>query len=206
MSTGQDGTRGTGVFLGGRYSYDDLVAFGGIPENSVEVRASNRIRHQHNADATQMERAQQLAAAKNCGAYAGTHSRSKFSLSYISDTSFLSRTSKLGICLGASNDEIAATILNIKRSDNERTLIMLSKNIDEKIENDREENGENEKKCEIFEKAASLSMDLTAEEQLGSDDIANPPISLPKITRVYKRREKVIPTVVRRSSRLKKNI
>jgi hypothetical protein len=98
------------------------------------------------------------------------------------------------VCLGASNDEIAAAILNIKRSDNERTLIMLSKNIDEKIENDSDENGENGKKFEIFE------------EQLGSDDIANPPISLPKITRVYKRREKVIPTVVRRSSRLKKNI
>jgi hypothetical protein len=47
MSRGQEGTRGTGVFLGGRYSYDDLVAFGGIPENSVEVRSSDRIRHQH---------------------------------------------------------------------------------------------------------------------------------------------------------------
>jgi hypothetical protein len=96
MSRGQDGTRGTGVFLGGRYSYDDLVAFGGIPENSVEVRASDRIRHQHNADATQMERAQQLAAAKNCGAYAGTHSRSKFSLSSISDTSFYLELRNLG--------------------------------------------------------------------------------------------------------------
>jgi hypothetical protein len=57
---------------------------------------------------------------------------------------------KLGLCLGASNDEIAATILNIKQSDNERTLIMLSKNIDEKIENDHEEIGENGKKCEFF--------------------------------------------------------
>jgi hypothetical protein len=49
-------------------------------------------------------------------------------------------------------------------------------------------------------------MDLTAEEQLGSDEIANPPISVPKITRVYKRREKVVPIVVRRSSRLKKKL
>jgi hypothetical protein len=122
------------------------------------------------------------------------------------DASFLSRTSKLGVCLGASNDEIAAKILNIKKSDNERTLIMLSKNIDEKIENDHEENGENEQKCEIFEKGVSLLIDLTAEKLLGSDDIANPPISLPKISRVYKRKEKVIPTVVCRSSRLKKNI
>jgi hypothetical protein len=206
MSRGHDDARGTGVFLGGRYSYDDLVAFGGIPENSVEVRSSDRIRLQHNADATQLERAQQLAAAKNCGSYAGTHPRSKFSLSSISDASFLSRTSKLGVCLGASNDEIAATILNIKQSDNERTLIMLSKNIDEKIENDHGEIGDNGKKCEIFEKASSLSMDLTAEEQLGSDEIANPPISIPKITRVYKRREKVVPIAVRRSSRLKKKL
>jgi hypothetical protein len=45
------------VYLGGRYSYDDLVAFGGIPEASVDVRASEQIRQQHNADVTQMERA-----------------------------------------------------------------------------------------------------------------------------------------------------
>jgi hypothetical protein len=49
-------------------------------------------------------------------------------------------------------------------------------------------------------------MDLMAEEQLGSDEIANPPISVPKITRVYKRREKVDPIAVRRSSRLKKKL
>jgi hypothetical protein len=83
---------------------------------------------------------------------------------------------------------------------------MLSKNIDEKIENDHEEIDDNGKKCEIFEKASSLSMDLMAEEQLGSDEIANPPISVPKITRVYKRREKVVPIAVRRSSRLKKKL
>jgi hypothetical protein len=112
ISRGQDGT---GVYLGGHYSYDDLVAFGGITEKFVEVQASDRIRHQHNADATQMERAQQLAATKNCGSYAGTHSCSKFSLSSILDASFLSRTLKLGVCLGASNDEITATILNIKK-------------------------------------------------------------------------------------------
>jgi hypothetical protein len=131
---------------------DDLVAFWWYSGEFCEVRASDQIRHQHNANATQIERAQQLAAAKNCGSYAGTHSRSKFPLSSILDASFLSRTSKLGVCLGASNDEIAATILNIKRSDNERTLIMLSKNIDEKIENDHGENGENEKNVKSLKK------------------------------------------------------
>jgi hypothetical protein len=83
---------------------------------------------------------------------------------------------------------------------------MLSKNIDEKLETDCDQNCDNDKKCDIFEKANSLSMDSTAEEQLGSDDAANPPISLPKITRVYKRREKVVPKVVLRSSRLNKNL
>ncbi|KAM0914097.1 hypothetical protein ACQ4PT_011786 [Festuca glaucescens] len=49
---------GTGVFLGGRYTQTDLIAFGGIPEPKVVgVRSSPRICLQPNSDVTQLERA-----------------------------------------------------------------------------------------------------------------------------------------------------
>ncbi|KAM0873908.1 hypothetical protein ACQ4PT_037759 [Festuca glaucescens] len=56
---------GTGVFLGGRLSVDKVVDFGGISPPSVGARLSQPIKHQRDADATQMERAQNLAKAKD---------------------------------------------------------------------------------------------------------------------------------------------
>jgi hypothetical protein len=52
---GSDSTRGTGVFLGGRYSKQKVIDYGGIPEATVlGVRTSERIKAQPNADATQL--------------------------------------------------------------------------------------------------------------------------------------------------------
>ncbi|KAM0839720.1 hypothetical protein ACQ4PT_060123 [Festuca glaucescens] len=48
---------GTGVFLGGRFSMEDVMAYGGIASPATEVRSSERIRQQYNADATQLDRA-----------------------------------------------------------------------------------------------------------------------------------------------------
>ncbi|XP_051190784.2 uncharacterized protein [Lolium perenne] len=62
---------GTGVFLGGRLSVDEVVAYGGVSPPMVGSRSSKRILHQSNADATQMERAQQLAKAKEESLYSG---------------------------------------------------------------------------------------------------------------------------------------
>ncbi|KAM0837823.1 hypothetical protein ACQ4PT_061373 [Festuca glaucescens] len=56
---------GTGVFLGGRLSNDEVVDFGGISPPVKGARSSGRIRLQENADDTQMERAQKLAKAKD---------------------------------------------------------------------------------------------------------------------------------------------
>jgi hypothetical protein len=52
---------GTGVFLGGRYSNEELISFGGIPNANASIRSSERIRAQYNADDTQMDRAMHLA-------------------------------------------------------------------------------------------------------------------------------------------------
>ncbi|XP_047092941.1 uncharacterized protein LOC124704713 [Lolium rigidum] len=62
---------GTGVYLGARYSMEDVVNFGGIPAKAAEVRSSERIRLQPNADAPQMERAQTLTQAKKAGSISG---------------------------------------------------------------------------------------------------------------------------------------
>jgi hypothetical protein len=53
---------GTGLFFGGRYSKEEVIKFGGISENVAKgMRSSDRIRAQPNADATQIERAQERA-------------------------------------------------------------------------------------------------------------------------------------------------
>jgi hypothetical protein len=45
--------QGTGVFLGGRYSREEVIKYGGISEHVAKsVRSSERIRAQSNADAT----------------------------------------------------------------------------------------------------------------------------------------------------------
>lgn len=70
---GSESTRGTGVFLGGRYSKQKVIDYGGIPEATVlGVRTSERIKAQPNADATQLERAQQNAQAREDILYSGS--------------------------------------------------------------------------------------------------------------------------------------
>ncbi|KAK1612226.1 hypothetical protein QYE76_035899 [Lolium multiflorum] len=72
LSQGLHGKVGTGVFLGGRCSMEDVVKFGGISPPSKDLRSSERIRVQHNADDSQMARAQQLAQAKNVALFSET--------------------------------------------------------------------------------------------------------------------------------------
>jgi hypothetical protein len=131
--------------LGGRLSNDAAVAFGGISPPTKGARTSSRIRLQENADDTQMERAQKLAKAKDVvsslctsltkdkGLAAGTPQPSKFSLCSISDDIIISRAEKIGVSFGSSPSMVSKLVKNIKDSDNTRTLIMLSKNLDEKI-------------------------------------------------------------------------
>ncbi|KAM0847605.1 hypothetical protein ACQ4PT_054888 [Festuca glaucescens] len=138
VSEGHHGTVGTGVFLGGRFSMKDVVKFGGIPPPSKDLQSSERISHQHNADATQMARAQQLAQAKN------------------------------------------SAPLSEKKKD------------DIVLHND------------TLEHAQDLASDLHDEDHFSTEERA--PIREKKILKVYKRKVKVAPKVVRRSVRLSKKI
>jgi hypothetical protein len=84
--------------LNGTPSREDIIAFGGIPDvSSTDLRSSGRIRAQPNADATQMERAMVLAAARDSP---GTIKTPCLSFCDIPDSVVAERVSKLGVSLG----------------------------------------------------------------------------------------------------------
>jgi hypothetical protein len=153
-------SEGTMVFLGSRYSKDDLIAFGGISDAQTMVHTSEWIRMQANADDTQLERVMQLSAAKNTGSFTCTHEHSKYFLSSISNVDILARADKLGISLGGSPSNVMD-----KTSDNSRTVIMLTKNLEEKMVKPDESN------TEVLNHASILSSDLGKDEDEESDDI-----------------------------------
>jgi hypothetical protein len=186
---------GTGVYLGGRYTSEDILAFGGISAREMDVRSSERIRCQPNADAPQMERAQLLTQARKEGSLTGTQSFSKFSLNSLSNDTVINRAARLGVSLGVSPEQISNSINIIKEKDNMRTVVMLAKNLKEK--------SAEEDQHSILDQATNLSVDLVGEEQLGSEE-SSAFFVKPKITKVYKRKQKVIPIAVRRSARLSK--
>jgi hypothetical protein len=86
--------RGTGDFLGGRYSQAEVLAFGGIP--TAGIRSSERIKKQPNADAMQLERAQGVALQRDQAMDSGNSKFSMFTLASFSNESIIDRASKLG--------------------------------------------------------------------------------------------------------------
>jgi hypothetical protein len=71
---------GTGAFLGGHYSKGSLINFGGISKQNSNIRSSDKIRAQFNADDTQVDRAMNLTEVNNIGSFQGTNAHSKFFL------------------------------------------------------------------------------------------------------------------------------
>jgi hypothetical protein len=195
---GVQNLEGTGVFLGGRYSMEEVIGFGGISHADSLVRSSERIRRQYNADDTQLDRAIQLTEAKNKGSSSGTFNNTKFFLQSIPHENVIATASKLGVSLGDSQSDVLNTLNMINRNDSKRTLIMLSKNLEEKIP-DQIEMEEN-----ILNKANNLSQDLVNEEFVESDDILNLTLADIKKNRVFKKKVSVKKPVARRSARLKK--
>jgi hypothetical protein len=191
-------SKGTGAFLGGRYSREDLVSFGGISEAEPLVRTSERIRMQANADDTQLERAMHLSAAKNTGSFTGKSENSKFFLSSISNDDVLDRADKLGVSLGESPRTTLDTINLIKNADTARTMIMLTKNLEEKLGRPDDSNSE------VLNHASLLSSDLGENEGEGSDDILGLTLAEIKLKSLLKKKKKKKKVQVRRSKRLNK--
>jgi hypothetical protein len=120
--------QGTGVFLGGRYSREEVIKFGGISEQVAKsVRSSERIRAQPNADATQMERAQERAILRDFGNLKGTNLIPQFTLASIPNEVAVASASKLRVSLGKSPSQIESLIALIKNRDLELSLIMLKR-------------------------------------------------------------------------------
>jgi hypothetical protein len=107
--------QGTGVFLGGRYSGEEVIKYGGISEQVAKsVRSSERIRAQPNADATQMEHAQERAILRDFGNLKGTNLIPQFTLASIRNDVVVASASKLGVSLGKSPSQIESSIDSIK--------------------------------------------------------------------------------------------
>jgi hypothetical protein len=162
--TDSEPTRGTGVFLGGRYSREEVIAFGGIPESAVlGVRTSERIKAQPNADATQLERAQSHAQARDDILYSGNKIPSQFTIAAIPNDVVVARASKLGISLGMSPSNVSESIHKIKDIDLQRTLALLKKK-DHAVNNESDFAA-----TSILDEATRLSSDLLVEEQEGAE-------------------------------------
>jgi hypothetical protein len=192
--------KGTGVFLGGRYTMEEVINFGGISQADSLVRSSERIRKQANADDSQLDRAMKLAEAKNTGSSSGNLNNSKFFISSIPHERIIANVSRLGVSLGESDSDVSKTLDLIQNNDSKRTLVMLSKNLEEKTPDQAEVDQT------ILTKANNLSADLDDEYLVESDDGLNLTLAeIKKNTVLKKKKVSIRKTVVRRSDRLKKN-
>jgi hypothetical protein len=120
-----------------------------------------------------MDRARHLTEVKNIGSFQGTKTHSRFFLHSISNEDIIARTLKLGVSLGNSNSEVVDTIKEIKKCDSNRTMIMLSKNTDEKTSAPVDTN------LSMLDHARLFSNDLSEDEIEMDEDILN--LTLAKI-------------------------
>jgi hypothetical protein len=195
--------RGMGVFLGGRYSMEDVIKYGEISEHVAKgVRSSERIRDQPNADATQMEHTQEHAILRDFRNLKGTNLILQFTLASIPNEVVVARASKLGVSLGKSPSQIENSIASIKNLDLEPSLVMLKR----KEENaDKLDEGSS---SFILNEASRLSEDLDESDCILGENIEAVSLRGTKM-RAYSRgiKKKVADGLgVRRSSRLKKKI
>jgi hypothetical protein len=152
---------------------------------------------QHNGDATQMERATQLAERRIHAITPGT--RSNLSFSKFSDSEIVARATTLGVSLGSNTSETKRSISALKQLEEDRRITHLKNNLNENLEEEMESS--------ILCTANQLSSDLAIEdreEPVGdsSDQILDMPIKM-----LRKRNKRTVPTLgvsVRRSSRINK--
>jgi hypothetical protein len=173
---------------------EELIAFGGISEPAFNgIRSSDRLRAQPNADASQLERAMQLAQQRD---NQGKASVSKLSITSLSNDEILSRVNKLGVSFGKSSTEVANSINLLKAVEKEREFNILEHN---KIPSDDDPHN-------LFvSKVSGLCEDLTEEEEIGLEDHTDHICQEAKSSLFCSKRVfKVEQPRVRRSARIKK--
>jgi hypothetical protein len=102
----------------------------------------------------------------------------------------------MGVVLGASSSQVMSAIHNIKEVDNKRNLIMIQKNLNEA--NKLDDSSSNE----VLDQASSLSRDIVDDSEHILEGMEN--TKNVKNLKVYTRRKKAVPAIVRRSVRLSK--
>jgi hypothetical protein len=152
---------------------------------------------QHNSDATQLERATQLAERRFHAITPGT--RPNLSFSKFSDFEIESRATTLGVSLGSNASETKCSISALKQIEEDRRITYLKNNLNENLEEERE--------CSILCTANQLSSDLVIEdrdEPVGdsSDPILDIPIKM--FRKRNKRNASTLGVSVRRSTRINK--
>jgi hypothetical protein len=134
---------------------EEAIAFGGISEKTASpVCSSQRVKMQHNGDATQMERATQLAKRRIHAITPGT--RSNLSFSKFSDFEIETRATTLGVSLGSNASETKRSISALKQIEEDRRITYLKNNLNENLEEERD--------CSILCTANQLSSDLAIED------------------------------------------
>jgi hypothetical protein len=142
-----------------QYSYEDIVAYGGIPENSTSgIRNSGRLQAQPNADQSQMERAMLLTQRHQTP---GSTSDPKLSILEIPDNTIIHRASRLGVSLGKSPEHALVSVRNIKALEKQRDLVILDK------KNSVEEDNPHSL---LVSKLSGLCEDLTEENTIDMDN------------------------------------
>jgi hypothetical protein len=155
----------------------DVTSFGGIAPPALSIRASDRIRAQPNADATQMERVMQNISQRHDLTSSGNDNH-KSSLSSLSDEDILAKASRLGISLGKNRHEVLKAVQSIKEVDVNQSLVILKKNVNTQL------NKEEGHDSLLISKFSSLTGDLIieeAQENLEQDDLLMPIINLRKV-------------------------
>jgi hypothetical protein len=110
---------------------------------------------QHNGDATQMERATQLAERRIHAITPGT--KSNLSFSKFSDIDIETRATTLGVSLGTNASEIKHSITSLKQLEEDRRITYLKNNLNNNL-------GE-ETDCSIMCTANQLCSDLDIEDR-----------------------------------------
>jgi hypothetical protein len=176
----------------------DVIAFGGIrEENASPIRSSMRVRMQPNSDATQLERATQLAEKRFHTLSPGT--KTNLSFSKFSDIEIVARATTLGVSLGSNTSEIQQSINSLKQTEEDRRVTYLQNNLNESLGVETE--------CDILNTANHLCSDFDLEDSVAPmGDFADPSLAMP-IKSLLKRNKKKAANLgvpVRRSTRIKK--
>jgi hypothetical protein len=152
---------------------------------------------QPNGDATQMERATQLAEKRFHALSPGT--KPKLSFSKFPDHEIAARATTLGVSLGSNTSDIEQSIASLKQVEEDRRVTYLQNNLNESVGLEME--------CEILSTANQLCSDLELEDRVTPmGDSSDPVLAMP-IKTLLKRTKKNasnLGVAVRRSTRIKK--